>query len=197
MPRPKKETEAGKLATQKWRETMTRKYGSPSQKMAEVGRIGGTNGRGPNYKGGFAADRDKARIAGAKGGSISRRTSKYEKEMNARLPEIKAELAKPYYEINIKALSRRLEIPYSSLAYYIKKRKREQVQYSIVEQKFDVMMGLIKDLPRADYNRLKDAMDLGWSAYQKIRNVKTLEEKELEDIVDSEAVLSKLNNEEK
>ena len=76
-------------------------------------------------------------------------------------------------------------------------RKREQVQYSIVEQKFDVMMGLIKDLPRADYNRLKDAMDLGWSAYQKIRNVKTLEEKELEDIVDSEAVLSKLNNEEK
>ena len=71
------------------------------------------------------------------------------------------------------------------------------MQYSIVEQKFDVMMGLIKDLPRADYNRLKDAMDLGWSAYQKIRNVKTLEEKELEDIVDSEAVLSKLNNEEK
>lgn len=35
----------------------------------EIGRIGGKNGR----TGGFAADRELARLAGAKGGRISRR----------------------------------------------------------------------------------------------------------------------------
>lgn len=47
---------------------------------------------------------------------------------------------------------------------------------SLVEQRFDTMMGLIKDLPRAEYNRLKDAMDLGYQSYQKIKNVQTDEE---------------------
>lgn len=42
-----------------------------------------------------------------------------------------------------------------------------------VEVRFDAMMDLIKDLPRADYNRLKEAMDLGYKAYQKVRNIKT------------------------
>lgn len=62
------------------------------------------------------------------------------------------------------------------------KRKRKQVLESVAEQRFDNMMELIKDLPRADYTRLKDAMDLGYNAYQKVKNVKTEEEKELEDI---------------
>ena len=60
-----------------------------------------------------------------------------------------------------------------------------------VEQRFDSMMELIKDLPRTDYNRLKDAMDLGYSAYQKVKNVKTLDEKEVADILSAEKVLSK------
>lgn len=77
-------------------------------------------------------------------------------------------------------------------------RKRESIiTYSMVEQKFVAMMDLIKDLPKADYNRLKEAMDLGWNAYQKVRNVKTIEEKELDDIVNSEAILSKAENEDK
>lgn len=42
-----------------------------------------------------------------------------------------------------------------------------------VESTFDTMMGLIKNLPRADYNRLKKAMDLGYEAYQKVRGIKT------------------------
>ena len=50
------------------------------------------------------------------------------------------------------------------------------------EEKFDAMMSLIKDLPRADYNKLKDAMDMGYNAYQKVRNVKTADEKETGDI---------------
>ncbi len=60
-----------------------------------------------------------------------------------------------------------------------------------VEARFDMMMELIKDLPKADYNRLKDAMDLGYSAYQKVKNVKTADEKEVEDITKAELILSK------
>ena len=35
------------------------------------------------------------------------------------------------------------------------------------------MMDLVKDLSRKDYNRLKDAMDLGYNAYQKVKNIDT------------------------
>lgn len=38
-----------------------------------IGSIGGQNGRGPNYTGGFAGNRKLASEAGRKGGSISRR----------------------------------------------------------------------------------------------------------------------------
>lgn len=68
-----------------------------------------------------------------------------------------------------------------------KKKKTED----IVEQRFDAMMELIKDLPRAEFNRLKGAMDLGYSAYQKVRNVKTADEKEVEDILNAEKILGK------
>lgn len=62
------------------------------------------------------------------------------------------------------------------------------------EEKFDAMMRLIKDLPRADYNKLKDAMDMGYNAYQKVRSVKTTDEKEYSDI---EEIGSKLEKEAK
>lgn len=63
-----------------------------------------------------------------------------------------------------------------------------------VESKFNTMMGLIKDLPKADYKRLKEAMDLGYDAYQKVRNVKTTDEKETQDIDD---IIDVLEREEK
>lgn len=59
-----------------------------------------------------------------------------------------------------------------------------------VEQKFVSMMSMIKDLSRADYNRMKKAMDLGWQSYQTIRDVKTDEEKQYQDINESEKILS-------
>lgn len=61
-----------------------------------------------------------------------------------------------------------------------------------IEQRFDSMLDLIKDLPKADYNRLKDAMDLAYSAYQKVRNVKTIDEKETEEISATEKTLELL-----
>ena len=49
-----------------------------------------------------------------------------------------------------------------------------------VEERFNTAVLLIKDLPRPDYRRLKEAMDLAYDSYQKIRNVKTEEEKAIE-----------------
>ncbi len=72
-------------------------------------------------------------------------------------------------------------------------RKKHEIE-DPVEQRFDAMMELIKDLPKADYNRLKGAMDLGYSAYQKVRNVKTADEKEVEDILSAEKILGKDKN---
>lgn len=69
-------------------------------------------------------------------------------------------------------------------------RKKEQLQEP-VEMRFDAMMELIKDLPRADYNRLKKAMDLGWQSYQTVRNVMTDDEKESAEIDEAERQLAK------
>ena len=73
-------------------------------------------------------------------------------------------------------------------------KKKQHIVEDPVEQKFDAMMELIKGLPRPDFNRLKDAMDLGYSAYQKVRNVKTTDEKENGDIYSAEKVLEKLDD---
>lgn len=73
-------------------------------------------------------------------------------------------------------------------------KKKKHILEDPVEQRFDSMMELIKDLPKADYNRLKGAMDLGYSAYQKVRNVKTADEKEVEDILSAEKILGKDKN---
>ena len=66
-----------------------------------------------------------------------------------------------------------------------KKAQREDP----IELKFNAMMELIKNLSKADYNRLKKAMDLGWQSYQTVRNVKTDDEKEVEDIEKAEKLL--------
>lgn len=58
-----------------------------------------------------------------------------------------------------------------------------------IEQRFNSMMELIKDLSKTDYNRLKKAMDLGWQSYQTVRNVKTDDEKSVEDIEKAEKIL--------
>lgn len=77
MPRPKKGTKEGDLATKKWKETMERLYGGPEgthKFMQKIGQMGGRNG----HTGGFAANRELAREAGRKGGTISRRGPKRE-----------------------------------------------------------------------------------------------------------------------
>lgn len=118
MARPKKTTPEGKIASEKWRQTMIEKYGSVTNKMRETGRIGGQNGKGPDYKGGFAANHEYARKAGAKGGSISRRKSKYHQIFEENRSAIEAVLRST---ATVKDLAKALGVPYSSLLNYIKK----------------------------------------------------------------------------
>ena len=40
-----------------------------------------------------------------------------------------------------------------------------------IESRFEAMMKLIKDLDKSDYRKLKEAMDLSFDAYQKIKNI--------------------------
>lgn len=118
MSRPRKNTPEGKIASEKWRQTMIEKYGSVTAKMRETGRIGGRNGKGPDYKGGFAGDNQRAKIAGAKGGSISRRKSKYHQIFEENRNAIEAVLRST---ATVKDLAKALGVPYSSLLHYINK----------------------------------------------------------------------------
>lgn len=82
MARPKRGAEGCEKANSRWRETMYEKYGGEEgvhERMREMGRLGGQRSR----TGGFASDvvgadgltgRQRAKIAGAVGGSKSRRT---------------------------------------------------------------------------------------------------------------------------
>lgn len=123
MSRPKKNTPAGKLATERWRKTMEEKYGGVTAKMQQIGRIGGLNGKGPDYKGGFAADRDRARIAGAKGGRVSRRNGKYTRIMDENQEAIKVLLNS---NKTLKEFAAELGVPYHSLTWYIKTRLEDK-----------------------------------------------------------------------
>lgn len=73
MPRPKKGTPAHELATARWRQTISSKYGSPSEHMARIGAKGGKKTAADGVIKGFAANRELAVAAGQKGGSVSRR----------------------------------------------------------------------------------------------------------------------------
>ena len=59
-------------------------------------------------------------------------------------------------------------------------RKRKIITSS--ESKLNTIIELVKDLPKADYNKLKDGMDLIYNGYQKIRSARTTDEKEMDEI---------------
>lgn len=68
-------------------------------------------------------------------------------------------------------------------------RKNNTQTISSSEAKLNTIIELVKDLPRADYNRLREGMELIYNGYQKIKNAKTSDEKELGDIDTMESVL--------
>lgn len=119
MGRPKKDTPAGKLATERWRKTMQERYGDITAKMQEMGRKGGKNGKGPDYKGGFAGDRELAKRAGRKGGRISRRKSKYAAILDENKEFIRESIKN---KATIQSIAAELDVPYKSVRWYIQSR---------------------------------------------------------------------------
>ena len=71
-----------------------------------------------------------------------------------------------------------------------KKTKTQPITSS--EAKLNTIIDLIKDLPRPDYNRLREGMELIYNGYQKIKNAKTNDEKELGDIDSMERLIEEV-----
>lgn len=75
MARPKKGTPGGEKATAKWWKTMEEKYGSIEGVHQQIRLMGSKGGQQkPCRPRGFAANPALARVAGARGGRVSRRT---------------------------------------------------------------------------------------------------------------------------
>ena len=69
------------------------------------------------------------------------------------------------------------------------KLKRNKKLLTSSENKLNTIIELVKDLPKADYNKLKDGMDLIYNGYQKIRSARTTDEKEYDEITNIEKSL--------
>lgn len=57
------------------------------------------------------------------------------------------------------------------------------------ESRFEAVYELVKDLPKADFKRLMDGIELAWQGYDKALRVQTREEKENADIYSAEKEL--------
>lgn len=74
------------------------------------------------------------------------------------------------------------------------KRKRPVVKTTDPsEAKINTIIDLIKDLEQADYNRLREGMDLIYKGYQKVRKSKTKIEKDYGEINKAEEFLEAEN----
>ena len=73
---------------------------------------------------------------------------------------------------------------------WMKKRKKSNDR---VEEKFQTVVELIKDLDKAEFNRLKEGMQLVWEGYRKVGQAKTPLEKEIDDIEKAEKNLEAIN----
>lgn len=62
---------------------------------------------------------------------------------------------------------------------------------STPEERFTTVFDIVKDLPKTDFKRLMDGIDLAWQGYDKALRVQTREEKENADIYAAEKELEK------
>lgn len=65
-----------------------------------------------------------------------------------------------------------------------------------VEARFQQAISLVKDLDKKEFNRMMDGIKLAWEAYDKIRKVQTVDEKEVADIANVEKELDYLDSKE-
>lgn len=69
--------------------------------------------------------------------------------------------------------------------------KKKNVYEDKLEQRLDTISELTRDLERPEFNRLLDALKSVFDARQKLKGVKTNEEKENGDIDEAERILEK------
>lgn len=70
--------------------------------------------------------------------------------------------------------------------------RRKSTSWNIdPEKRFESVYNLVKDLPRADFNKLIDGIRLAWEGYDKALRVKTRDEKNNGDVYDIEKELEK------
>ena len=79
------------------------------------------------------------------------------------------------------------------LAKFIRKKRSTNDR---VEERFQAVVGLIRDLDKKEFNRLKEGMELVWQGYQKVGQAKSSTEKEFEDIEKAEKILEADNGRE-
>ena len=70
------------------------------------------------------------------------------------------------------------------------KRVRKVEYTDRVEERFQTIVTLIKDLDKKEFNRLQEGMQLAWEAYSKVKQARPVSEKEVEEIENAEKLLS-------
>lgn len=68
-------------------------------------------------------------------------------------------------------------------------KKKAKYNNDRLEERLDIISDLTRDLERPEFNRLVDALKSVFEARQKLKGVKTNEEKDLKDITDAEKSL--------
>ena len=131
MPRPKRGTAKGDIATLKWRNTMEKRYGGANgvhKMMQEMGRKGGRI----SNSGGFASNirgadgltgKERARVAGAKGGVISKRNSVQIQKIQKNKSEI---MSLWYAGVPATRIAEQYGIPCNTLRYFIRKEVNDE-----------------------------------------------------------------------
>lgn len=72
-------------------------------------------------------------------------------------------------------------------------RKKEQTEQDMLERRLDTISELTRGLGKKEFNNLIEAVKAVYEARQKLTNVKSEDEKEVEDIDEIEKVLKKEN----
>lgn len=70
-----------------------------------------------------------------------------------------------------------------------RKRVEQSTEFYSTERKLEMIVCLIKDLSRSEYNKLRDGMELIYNGYQKINNSRTSSEKEIDELNDLERAI--------
>lgn len=68
--------------------------------------------------------------------------------------------------------------------------KRKVKVQDKVENRFQTIVELIKDLDKKEFNKLQEGISLAWEAYNKVRQARTTIDKEIDDIETAEKILS-------